>query len=87
MDAKLVADVIDDNTIIVEEGLLSTRDLPNLIPYVNKTLVEWRWWNRVYQLHVEFAAFPEKDVIAIIGDGKLQCIQSQCGLLLIKNYQ
>ncbi len=70
---KLIVDIMSKDTIIVEEGLLSTRDLPNLLPYRDPlSLVGMAsggiGWGVPAACGIQ-AAYPERDIIAIIGDG------------------
>ena len=70
---KMIVDIMHKDSIIVEEGLLSTRDISNLLPYRNSTSLIGMasggiGWAVPAACGIQ-SAFKNRDVIAIIGDG------------------
>ena len=70
---KMIVDIMHKDSIIVEEGLLSTRDISNLLPYRNSTsLIGMASGGIGWAVPAAcgiLSAFKNRDVIAIIGDG------------------
>ena len=68
-----VVDTMPDDTIVVDEGIISTRALPALLPYRNSASLFGLasggiGWGVPAACGVQ-AAYPDRPVIAIIGDG------------------
>ena len=68
-----IIDTMPEDTIFVDEGIISTRSLPALLPYRDETSLFGMasggiGWGVPAACGIQ-AAFPDRQVIAVIGDG------------------